>query len=355
MSVKFQDYYETLGVPRTASKDEIQRAYRKLAKQYHPDVNKAPDAEKKFKQASEAYEVLSDKDKRQRYDSLGADYKAGQEFRPPPGWENVDFDAPGSGPGSGTGRRRRAGGPGAGAEFHFSGGDFSDFFEAFFGRGARRQHGGGANVEDMFENIGGRRSGKARARRTPTRGGDVEAQINITLEDACHGSAKDIALQPAAGEFSATGSRSLRVKIPPGVTDGSTIRLAGQGQPGENGAPAGDLLLRVKLTPHPRYEVVPGSADLTADVKITPWEAALGAKVDVPTLDGPVSLSIPPGASSGQKLRLRGKGMPTRGTKGGDRGDLFVRILIAVPKTLTDEERELFEKLKQASKFDPRG
>ena len=336
MSVKFQDYYETLGVPRTASKDEIQRAYRKLAKQYHPDVNKAPDAEKKFKQASEAYEVLSDPDKRQRYDQLGADYKEGQEFKPPPGWEHADVG-------------------GGGGGFNFSGGDFSDFFEAFFGRGARRQHGGGANVEDMFENIGGRRSGKARARRTPTRGGDVEAQINITLEDACHGSAKDIALQPAAGEFSATGSRSLRVKIPPGVTDGSTIRLAGQGQPGENGAPAGDLLLRVKLTPHPRYEVVPGSADLTADVKITPWEAALGAKVDVPTLDGPVSLSIPPGASSGQKLRLRGKGMPTRGTKGGDRGDLFVRILIAVPKTLTDEERELFEKLKQASKFDPRG
>ena len=160
----------------------------------------------------------------------------------------------------------------------------------------------------MFENIGGRRSGKARARRTPTRGGDVEAQINITLEDACHGSAKDIALQPAAGEFSATGSRSLRVKIPPGVTDGSTIRLAGQGQPGENGAPAGDLLLRVKLTPHPRYEVVPGSADLTADVKITPWEAALGAKVDVPTLDGPVSLSIPPDEErSPEPLRYVGR------------------------------------------------
>ncbi len=343
MPVKFQDYYETLGVPRNASKDEIQRAYRKLAKQFHPDVNKAPDAEKKFKQASEAYEVLSDPDKRQRYDELGANYKEGQEFKAPPGWEHADVGGQGGGAGG----------------FNFSGGDFSDFFEAFFGRGARGQRGGGGvNVEDMFENIGGRRSGgKARARRSPARGSDIEAQITITLEDACHGAARDISLQPSvpgAGEFSATGPRSLRVKIPPGVTDGSTIRLAGQGQPGENGAPAGDLLLRVKLTPHPRYEVVPGSADLSTDVKITPWEAALGAKVDVPTLDGPVSLSIPPGASSGQKLRLRGKGMPIRGTKGGDRGDLFVRILIAVPKTLTDEERDLFEKLKQASKFEPR-
>lgn len=333
MPVKFQDYYETLSVPRNASKDEIQRAYRKLAKQFHPDVNKAPDADKKFKQASEAYEVLSDPDKRQRYDQLGADYKTGQEFNAPPGWEHADVGGQGG--------------------FNFSGGDFSDFFEAFFGRGARGQHGGGVNVEDMFENIGGRRGGgKARARRAPARGSDVEAQITITLEDACHGAARDITLQPGAGEFGSP--RSLRVKIPPGVTDGSAIRLAGQGQPGEDGAPAGDLLLRITLAPHPRYELVDGSADLITDVKITPWEAALGAKVDVPTLDGSITLTIPPGASSGQKLRLRGKGMPTRGAKGGDRGDLFVRILIAVPKTLTDEERELFEKLKQASKFDPR-
>jgi len=323
MPVKFQDYYETLGVARTASQDEVQRAYRKLAKQYHPDTNKAPDAEKRIKQINEAYEVLKDADKRQQYDKLGATYKNGQEFRPPPGYENMNFDFRGPGGAPGTA-------PGGGGGFKMEGADFSDFFEMFFGRS---------------KGASGARGGARRAAQ-PQAGGDVEAEVSISVEDAYRGAQRDFSLQAEDG-----GRRTLKVKIPAGVTDDAVIRLKGQGGEGVNGGPAGDVLLRVKLAPHPRFSV--DGRDLTLDVKVTSWEAALGAKVDLPLFEGTVTLTIPPGAQSGQKMRLRGKGLPARGA-GGESGDLYVRIMIAVPKVLTDGERELFEKLRSESTFDPR-
>ncbi len=316
MSLKFHDYYETLGVARTASQDEIQRAYRKLAKQHHPDTNKAPDAEKKIKEINEAYEVLKDPEKREQYDQLGANYKNGQEFRPPPG-----FDSRGGfgGPGPGSGN--------SGGGFRMEGGDFSDFFETFFGR-SKKGFGGG----------------KQQARPAP--GEDVEAQLSISVEDAYHGSQREVALQTSDGQ-----RKTLTVKVPPGAGNGAVIRLAGQGHPGSLGGSAGDLLLKVRIAPHPRFEV--DGQNLTCDVKIAPWEAALGAKVDLPLFGDTVTLTVPPGAQSGQKLRLRGKGLPAK-TKTGEGGDLFVRIMIAVPKSLTDEERDLFEKLKATTNFDPR-
>ncbi len=311
MSLKFQDYYETLGVAKTATQDEIQRAYRKLAKQHHPDTNKSPDAEKKIKQINEAYEVLKDPDKRQQYDELGADYKNGQEFRPPPGFDGFG--------------RGSAGGAGG---FRMESGDFSDFFEAFFGQ---QKRGFGDNQ---------------RAAR-PARGEDVQTQISISVEDAYHGSQREIALQTGDGQ-----RKTLTVKIPPGAGDGSVIRLAGQGGPGVHGGAAGDLLLKVRVAPHPRFEI--DGQNLTCDVKIAPWEAALGAKVDLPLFGENVSLTIPAGAQSGQKLRLRGKGLPAKG-RTGEPGDLYARLLIAVPRALTDEERELLEKWKAITTFDPRG
>lgn len=314
MSVKFQDYYETLGVAKTASQDEIQRAYRKLAKQHHPDTNKSPDAEKKIKQINEAYEVLKDPEKREQYDQLGANYKSGQDFRPPPGYENMGG----------------FGGPGGGGGFKMEGGGFSDFFEQIFGQ-QKRGFGG--------------RGGQRKAQ--PTQGEDVEAQITISVEDAYHGSQREVALQTDEGEH-----KTLKVKVPPGAGDGAVIRLAGQGSPGMHGGPAGDLLLKIRIAPHPRFEV--DGQNLACDVKIAPWEAALGAKVDMPLFGDTVTLTIPPGAQSSQKMRLRGKGLPAR-SKTGEAGDLFVRLLIAVPKKLTDEERDLLEKWKAITTFDPRG
>lgn len=322
VAVKFQDYYQTLGVPKTASQDEIQRAYRKLARKYHPDVNKEKGAEQKFKELSEAYEVLKDPDKRKQYDELGANWKAGQEFKPPPGWKNAKFDF---------------GGPGG---FSFGGDGFSDFFEMFFGRsagpgrgGARVRfgpHGAGFDFEQEFQQAGATH----------------EAQITISLEDAYHGAKRQITLSDNGGP-----PKTYDVKIPRGVTEGAKIRLAGQGGPGRGGAPPGDLILIVHLAQHPNFQV--DGHDLTTTLPLTPWEAALGAKLPVDTLEGQVTLTIPPGAASGQKLRLRGKGLPHRGHP--DRhGDLYVLLKIVVPKELSDEERRLFEELAKVSRFDPR-
>lgn len=352
MAVKYQDYYKVLGVARGASQEEIQRAYRKLARQYHPDVNKDPGAEAKFKEVSEAYEVLKDPQKRRRYDELGADWQAGQEFRPPPGWQDVKFEfegfAPGSGrggPGSGRGGTGGSGGSGGtGGGFRMEGGNFSDFFDMLFGRG-RSGFGGFDDFEDIARARGGE-AGARHARPRTQRGGDVEADIDITLHEAYHGGSREITLQDQHGH-----TKRLTVKIPAGTTDGSRIRLSGQGAPGSGGAEAGDVLLSIRIAPDPRFTVE--GHNLTTDVRITPWEAALGAKADIPTLDGELTLTIPPGAQSNQRLRLRGKGLPKRG-KGGERGDLLARVLIAVPKELTQEERELFEKLKATSKFNPR-
>ncbi len=304
MAVKYQDYYKTLGVERSASADQIKSAYRKLARQYHPDVNKADDAQEKFAQINEAYEVLSDPDKREKYDQLGADWKAGQEFRPPPGaggFEGFDFNG-------GSFRMHPGGASGAG---------MSDFFEALFGAmGGRHAHG--------FDEAPHR----SRA------GADQEAALTVTLEDAYHGGTRHLSLTGGDGQ-----TRSFDVKIPKGVTSGKTIRLKGQGGPG---TPPGDLLLRVQIAPHPTFQL--NGKDLTVDVPISPADAALGVKVDAPTLDGPVTLTVPPGASSGSRLRLGGKGMPD---PRGQPGDLYARIKINIPKSLTDPERELYEKLRE--------
>ncbi len=320
MAVKFQDYYETLGVGRTASEDEIKRAYRKLARKYHPDVNKDKDAEEKFKQVNEAHEVLKDPEKRKLYDQLGADWHAGQDFKPPPGWENVHFEF--------------QAGPGAEA-FDFGGG-FSDFFETLFG--GRMARGGGAT---------------RRQASWVMRGQDHEAEIQVSLEDAYHGAARTITLQ--GHEIDTQGQvrpalQNLQVKIPPGVTDGTRIRLTGKGGAGMGGGPAGDLYLKVRLEPHPRFRVE--GHDLQVEVPVTPWEAALGATVKVPIIDGSVSLKIPAASQSGQKLRLRGKGLPKKGSK---RGDLLVVVKIVVPKSPSAREKELFEELARVSNFDPRG
>ena len=327
MAVKFRDYYEVLGVDRTAKQEEIQRAYRKLARKFHPDVNKAPDAEVKFKEINEAYEVLGDPEKRQKYDQLGAHWKDGQDFRPPPGWEtHFDFGR-GAGPGQ--------------TEFHWGGtGGFSDFFETLFG-GARGRGGPFGGMRG-----GGQGAGWSQA------GADQEATIRISLEDAFQGATKTITLQSQSvtpdGQLSVQ-SKNYDVRIPKGILNGQKIRLAGQGGEGIGSGPRGDLFLKVEIGPHPLYEV--DGRDLILKLPLTPWEAVLGAEVEVSTLSGPVSLKIPPGTQSGQKLRLKGKGMPH--PKGAP-GDLYVVIHIVVPKKPGDRERELFEELQKVSRFKPR-
>jgi len=315
MPVQFQDYYKTIGVSRSASEDEIQKAFRKLARKYHPDVNKDPGAEEKFKELNEAYEVLKDPDKRRSYDQLGANWKAGQNFSPPPGWENIRF---------------ATGGPGAAAG---GAGDFSDFFSSLFG---------GAGGAGGFR---GARSGAMRRR-----GEDFEAELEISLRDAAHGLKKKVDLDiQGPGGLGAARKKSLTVTIPAGVTTGSKIRLSGQGGPGAAGGPAGDLFLRLRLRRDPDF--TPEAHNLRTTLKLTPWEAALGTQIDVPTLEGPVKMKVPAGIQSGQSLRLKGKGLPKRK---GETGDLLATVQIAVPKELTEKEKELFEQLAETSEFDPR-
>lgn len=313
MTVKYQDYYQILGVQRDASQEDIKRAHRKLARQYHPDVNKNKQAEEKFKQISEAYEILKDPETRKKYNALGANWKAGQNFTPPPGYENAQFDFGRDGPG--------------GSGFTFSSNGFSDFFETLFASQGAKSRPAGPRT--------------ARSRKPAV----TEAAITITVEDAYHGATKQITLQdPATGK-----SKLIHVKIPPGVTHHSKIRLAGQGgfEPGS----AGDVLLQITLATDDRFKV--HGHNLHTEVTISPWEASLGSKVPVQTLDGQIILSVPPGSQSGQKLRLREKGLPQRGHKG-HRGDLLVQLKMVVPKDLTEREKELFELLAKESKFDPR-
>jgi DnaJ-class molecular chaperone len=334
MAVQFRDYYEVLGVPKTATEDEIKTAYRKLARKYHPDVNPGDkSAEEKFKEINEAYEVLSDADKRKRYDQLGQNWKAGQDFRPPPEWEGAHVEYGDLGDLFGRGRGQSG---------------FSDFFESLFGgrRGAR----GGAGFA--------------------MRGQDIEAEIPLTLEEAHRGVKRSITLQSVETCADCKGSgvkngktcptcrgagviprpKSLEVTIPAGVRDGSVIRLAGQGEPGTNGASTGDLLLHVRIRPH-RLFAIAGEDDVQIELPVAPWEAALGAKVMAPTLDGPVEMKIPAGAQGGQRLRLRGQGLNRRG---GGRGDEYVKIKIVIPPTLAPQEKELFEKLAAESRFNAR-
>jgi len=319
MNVKYQDYYETLGLKRDATQDEIKRAYRKMARKYHPDVNKEKDAEKKFNQISEAHEVLKDPEKRKLYDELGADWKNGQNFKPPPGWENFQH-----------GRQKER----ASQSFHF-GEDYSDFFEAIFGG---RMQGGEAT--------------RGRGTSWKIRGQDHEATIEITLEDAFFGATKKMSLQSMEVDHQGKVRPTLKtyeVHIPEGITDGSRIRLAGKGGEGIGGGPSGDLYLKVHLLPHKRFQI--DGHDLTYELPVTPWEAVLGADIPVRLLDGSISLKIDPGTQSGKKMRLKGKGLPK---KGSGRGDLFVQIKIVIPKTTSEREKELYAEMAKISGYNPR-
>ncbi len=318
--MKYIDYYKLLGVSRTAGKEEINKAFRKLARKYHPDVNKDPGAEDKFKELNEAYEVLKNPEKRKRYDALGADWKNGQSFRPPPGFEqSFHF-------GGGRGGMGGMGGMGG----------FSDFFNTIFGDQAGGMGGqaGGFDLNDLF--------GQAGRRRKPARGADIGADLTVSLEDAYHGNPKRVSFESSGGE-----TKTYTLSIPKGIESGKKIRLAGEGANGSG--PAGDLLITIHVAPHPVFER--HGANLEMDLPVTPWEAALGATVTVQTLDGPVEMTLPAGSSSGRRMRLKGRGMPKAG---GESGDLFARVRILVPKELSDEERDLFEKLGLASRFAPR-
>jgi curved DNA-binding protein len=305
MPVGYQDYYEALGVSRDASQDEIRQAHRRLARRYHPDINKDPGAEDRFKQISEAYEVLRDPEKRERYDRLGSNWRSGQDVSGTAGF-GEGFDA-----GNGFGDTR----------VEFGSGDFSDFFESFFDR--RRRPAGGRGFESFS-----------------MRGGDREAVLELALEEAARGGKRWLSLGDG---------RSVEVDIPRGVRDGQRIRVPGEGARGVGGGPAGDLYLRIRLRSHPRFRVDGG--DLHVDLPVSPWEAALGAEVPVPTLSGSARLKVPPGSSTGRRLRLRGQGLPG---PDGSSGDLYAVLAVEVPKRLTKDERELFERLAAVSKFDPR-
>jgi len=327
MPVEFKDYYATLGVPRSASEDDIKKAFRKLARQYHPDVAKdKKTAEAKFKEINEAHEVLSDPEKRKRYDELGADWKHGADFHPPPGQQA---------------RGQRTPGGAQNYEFHFGGTGFSDFFEQFFGRGSR--------FDSPFAENGftGEQFGRQRG---PMRGSDVEGDILVTLDEAMRDSIRTISLRRVDPRTGQTETHSVKVRIPPGVQEGQTIRVPGHGEPGPNGGPSGDLYLRVRLAAHPDFRV--RGADLFYDLDLAPWEGVLGTTVTVPTLDGRVTLRIPPGTNNGRQFRIRGRGLPKG--RSGERGDLYVVANVHLPEKLTDEERALWEKLSRASHFNPR-
>ncbi len=332
MSVKFKDYYEVLGVKRDATDEQIRQAYRKLARKYHPDVNPGDKAsEDKFKELNEANEVLSDPEKRKKYDQLGANWKNGADFTPPPGWGQVNVEY----------------------------GDLNDIF-------------GSSGFSDFFESIfgGGRANTRTRARNRTERGQDAEAEMAISLEDAHRGGVQRVSIQgvracqTCAGTGTASGvvcatcrgsgqvlsPRTLDVNIPPGARNDSVIRLARQGQPGQGGGEAGDLFVKLKIRPHPLFTV--SGDDITAEIAITPWEAVLGATIEVPTIDGKAEMKVPPGTQGGQRMRLRGQGLSKRG---GGRGDEYVKFKIVVPTHPSEREKELFKELSEASHFNPRG
>ncbi len=310
MSVQYKDYYQSLGVARTASADEIKKAFRKLAREFHPDVAKdKKKAEEKFKEINEAYEVLSDADKRKKYDELGANWKSGAEFRPPPG---------AGGFGGGSGYRGR---PMSREDFqtHFGGTGFSDFFEQMFG-GQRRGNG-----------FGGQPGFAEEPEAEESR--DIEGDILVTLEEAKRGSVRTVTVRRE------NRTDSHQVKIPAGITEGQKLRIAGRGEHG------GDLYLRVRLAKHPEFEV--DGHNLIHELELAPWEAALGAEIAVPTLAAKVNIKIPAGTASGQKFRVRGHGL-------GKTGDLHITVKIVVPDKLTDAQKKLWEQLAKESKFNPR-
>lgn len=322
MAVEYKDYYKLLGVSKTASKDEISKAFKKLARKYHPDLNQGDKkAESAFKDINEAYEVLKDEEKRKLYDTLGPDWQNAQHFRNQGG----GFSGNPFGGGSFSGNFNGQG-------FNASG--FSDFFESLFGGGRGAGNFGGGFGADPFASYSPR----------SRKGRDIDVTLQLGLEDAYRGGAKSISLQGGNGQV-----RNLEVKLPAGVKNGARIRLAGQGEPGEGkDAKPGDLFLHVALLPHPLF--VLDDNDVVYELALAPWEAALGATVRVPTLEGDVELRIPAGSGSSKKFRLRGKGLGS----GAGKGDQFVRLAVAMPPALTDEEKTLWEKLRDISSFSPR-
>lgn len=313
--MQYKDYYSVLGVDKKASADDIKQAYRRLARKYHPDVSKEKNAEEKFKDLQEAYEVLKDPEKRTAYDQLGSNYRAGQDFRPPPGWENMHFSQAG------------------GQDFSDADlGGFSDFFSQLFGGGGRQSHFGG------------------RARPFKQRGQDQQAKIVITLEEAYKGTNKTLQLQMP--EIDPVGNviekiKTLKINIPAGAKEGQQLRLAGQGMPGGGGGPAGDIYLIIEIAPHPYFSLQ--GKDIYLTLPVTPWEAALGGEIKVPTLGGPVGLKLAPGSQGGQKLRLKGRGMP-----GTPSGDQYAILQIQVPAAATPEQKQIYEQMAKAMPFNPR-
>jgi curved DNA-binding protein len=315
-----RDFYETLGVSRDTSPEELQRAYRKLARTYHPDVNKDPGAEERFKDISEAYDVLSDPDQRRRYDAFGPEFRQVPPDVDPQTWAQAQARARAGG--------SRAGGPRAGdgaEDVRFSSGAGPDI-----------------DLDDLLGGMFGGRFGRSRGW-GPVPGADQEAELELTVEEAYSGGRRSITLSGPGG------TRTLEVTIPPGVTDGQRIRLGGQGGSGSDGAAAGDLYLVVRLAPHPRYQV--DGRDITIELRLAPWEAALGTSVAIDTPGGEAKVRVPPGTSSGRRLRLRGRGLPN---PRGKPGDLYAEARIMVPSRLSDDERRLFEQLATVSTFDPR-
>ena len=327
--MQFKDYYAALGVARDASQDEIKRAYRKLARKYHPDVSKEADAEARFKEIGEANEVLKDPEKRAAYDQAGSQWErqrasGSRDFQPPPGWD-AGFEFSGSGDEGGFR-----------AEDLFGGADHSDFFEALFGRarGARSARAGRPDVH--------------------LRGQDHHAKVMVALEDAYRGAQRSIVLRLPALDEHGRGvmrERTLDVNIPKGIRAGQHLRLAGQGGPGIGDAPAGDLFLEIVFEPHRHYRV--DGRDVHVDLPLAPWEAALGASVEAPTPAGTVQLTIPPGSQAGRKLRLKGRGIPASGPEGTP-GDLYAVLTIALPKADTPKAKAAYQALADAVDFDPR-
>jgi curved DNA-binding protein len=308
--MKYKDYYQSLGVARDASQDAIKGAYRKLARKYHPDVSKEKDAEERFKEINEAYQTLSDPEKRAAYDQLGR-HRSGEEFRPPPGWER---------------------------QFRFEEADLNDFLD----------------LSDLFERFGAgrqRRGGQGGGFAMP--GQDYEATARLTLEEVYRGA--EVSLELSAPELTPEGvmrrvPKTIRVRVPKGATDGQRLRVPGKGGQGANGGPPGDLYLNIVLRPHPLFK--PSGHDLYLELPVTPWEAVLGAEIEVPTLGGRVKVSVRPGSRAGQKLRLAGRGLPT---PGGGQGDLYCVLQIVTPATLSEREKGLYEELGRLSGFNPRG
>jgi curved DNA-binding protein len=317
--MEYKDYYKLLGVSRSSSKEDIAKAFKKLARKFHPDLNpNNKGAEDKFKEINEAYEVLKDAKKRKLYDQFGSNWEHGQNFQPPPGYENMQFGGGGGG------------------------GGFSDFFETAFGGGR------GGSFRGGFQQGG---FGGGGYQQRPRRGSDSEATYELTLDEAFKGGAKSVTLQEqTAGPdgFPRMTTKTLEIKVPVGIKDGQKIRLAGQGNPGMAGGAKGDLYLKIKLMPHSLFKV--SDSDIILDLPLAPWEAALGVTLRIPTLDGAVEMKIPPGIGSGKKLRIKNKGLGS----GAKRGDQFVRIMIQAPDRISSDERRLWEELQEKSEFNPR-